>query len=209
MSLHNAGVSAAILAGGFSVRMGRDKASLPFGDVSLLEHQTQRLRMLGIEDIMISGSGRELAATRSVPDIYPHRGPLSGIHACLEAASHDSVLFLSVDTPLIPIETLQTLLDAHCGGVTLLRHGEQVEPLIGVYDSALAPLCAEILQTEETKVWSLINQIALTTVAYMGDSIFLANCNSPEEYHRILAYARRYHEDEDNERICSPIWRSE
>ena len=207
MSLHNAGVSAAILAGGFSVRMGRDKASLPFGDVSLLEHQTQRLRMLGIEDIMISGSERELAGTRSVPDIYPHRGPLSGIHACLEAASHDSVLFLSVDTPLIPIETLQTLLDAHCGGVTLLRHGEQVEPLIGVYDSALAPLCAEILQTEETKVWSLINQIALTTVAYMGDSIFLANCNTPEEYHRILAYARRYHED--NERICSPIWRSE
>ena len=62
MSLRNAGVSAAILAGGFSVRMGRDKASLPFGDVSLLEHQAQKLRMLGIEDIMISGSGMEIAA---------------------------------------------------------------------------------------------------------------------------------------------------
>ena len=87
------------------------KANLPFGSVTMLEYQIQKLRMLGIEDIIISGSGRELAGTRCVPDIYPHKGPLSGIHACLEAALHDSVLFLSVDTPLIPIETLQTLLD--------------------------------------------------------------------------------------------------
>ena len=71
MSLRNAGVSAVILAGGFSVRMGCDKANLPFGSVTMLEHQAQKLRMLGIEDIMISGSERELAGTRCVPDIYP------------------------------------------------------------------------------------------------------------------------------------------
>lgn len=197
MSLHNAGVSAAILAGGFSVRMGRDKASLPFGEVSLLEHQAQKLRMLGIEDIMISGSGMELAATRSVPDIYPHRGPLSGIHACLEAAKHGPVLFISVDTPLIPIETLQMLLDAHRGGVTLLKHGEETEPLIGVYDKSLAPLCAEILQTEKAKVWQLIRQASLTTVAFTGDPMQLINCNTPAEYEAILRVTQKYTNQEE------------
>jgi len=186
MLSYNAGVSAAILAGGFSKRMGRDKASLPFGGVPLLEHQAQKLRTLGIEDIMLSGSRMELAAARSVPDIYPHRGPLSGIHACLEAARHERVLFLSVDTPLIPAETLQMLLDAHCADVTLLRHDEETEPLIGVYDKSLAPLCAEILQTKNTKVWQLIRQASLTTVAFTGDPVLLINCNTPAEYESIL-----------------------
>ena len=186
MSLRNAGVSAVILAGGFSVRMGRDKASLPFGDVSLLEHQAQKLRMLGIEDIMISGSGMELAATRSVPDIYPHRGPLSGIHACLEAASHDSVLFLSVDTPLIPLETLRELLSSHENGVTLLRHGERTEPLIGVYDCTLAPLCEEILRTEHTGVWQLLSRTATELLPFDGDETVFLNANTPEDHARLL-----------------------
>ena len=191
MSLRNAGVSAAILAGGFSVRMGRDKANLPFGSVTMLEHQAQKLRMLGIGEIMISGSGIKLAGTRSVPDIYPHRGPLSGIHACLEAASHDSVLFISVDTPLLPVETLQRLLDAHRGGVTLLRHGEETEPLIGVYDKSLAALCAGLLQTEKTSVRQLIRQAPLTTLAFTGDPMLLINCNTPAEYEAVRRTARR------------------
>lgn len=190
MSPRNAGVSAAVLAGGFSVRMGRDKASLPFGGVTMLEHQVQKLRALGIEDIMISGSGTELAGTRSVPDVCPHRGPLSGIHACLEAAEHDAVLFLSVDTPLIPIETLRALLAAHSGGVTLLRHGEELEPLIGVYDKSLAPLCAGILQTERTEVRQLIHRTGLTAVAFTADPMLLTNCNTPTEYESLLRAAK-------------------
>ena len=54
--------SAAVLAGGFSSRMGRDKACLPFGGTTLLGFQVGKLRALGIEDIMISGSEQALTA---------------------------------------------------------------------------------------------------------------------------------------------------
>ncbi len=70
------GISAMILAGGKSSRMGKDKASLPFRGMSLLEWQVQKLSGLGIKDIMLSGCRQGLEGTRTIPDEYPCRGPL-------------------------------------------------------------------------------------------------------------------------------------
>ncbi len=180
--------SAAVLAGGLSIRMGQDKAALPFAGGTLLGFQAGKLRSLGIEDIMISGCGQAVPGTRFVPDVYPHRGPLSGIHACLAAASGDAVLILGVDTPLIPLRALQALLSAHESGVTLLRHGDRTEPLCGVYDRALAPLCGEILRGEGTGVWQLLNRTAVKTLPFDGDESLFLNGNTPEEYERLLRF---------------------
>ena len=140
------------------------------------------MHTLGIEDIMISGSVLDVPGTRFVPDILPHHGPLSGIHACLTAAVNPAVLFLSVDTPLIPPELLQKLLDEHTGGVTLLRHGEQIEPLLGVYDRALAGLCEPVLKSGQTAVRQLLKQTDIHFVYYEGDADVFLNCNTPQEY---------------------------
>ena len=179
--------SAAVLAGGKSSRMGQDKAALPFGGTTLLAYQVQKLRALGIGDIMISGSKQRVPDTCFVPDIHPGMGPLSGIHACLAAAKHEAVLFLPVDTPLLPPEALQALLDAHDGGITLLRHGARTEPLIGVYDRAIAPLCEPILLSGTTGVKRLLEQVApkLLELDGLPEDAFL-NCNTQEEYRRIL-----------------------
>ena len=178
--------SAAVLSGGKSSRMGRDKAALPYGGVTLLEHQTRKLRSLGIEDIMISGCAQAIPGTRFVPDVCPGRGPLSGIHACLSAAEHEAVLFLTVDTPLIPLEALQALLDAHTGGVTLLRCGGRAEPLPGVYDRALVAACGAILRTERTAVRRLLDQADVRSVPFEADPNAFLNCNTPEEYASLM-----------------------
>ena len=182
----NSRFSAAVLAGGRSTRMGQDKASLPFDGSTLLEFQVQKLRRLGIEDIMISGSGLEVPDTRFVPDILPHLGPLSGIHACLLEAKCEAVLFISVDTPLIPPEVLQELMNAHTGGVTLLSHENQIEPLLGVYDTALAGLCETILHSGRTGVRSLLDQTDVRFVPYEKDAGVFLNCNTPEDYQKVL-----------------------
>ena len=184
-------LSAAVLAGGFSTRMGLDKAALPVAGMTMLVQQVWKLRALGIEDIMISGAEQEIAGVRFVSDVYPHRGPLSGIHACLAAARREAVLFLGVDTPLVPAEALQKLISAHEGNVTLLRCGEQAEPLIGIYDRALSPLCEAILQSERTGVWQLLNRTTVKTVSFDGDPLLLLNVNTPEDYARLLQIQER------------------
>lgn len=184
MDIHHC--SGAILAGGFSSRMGADKAALPFGGMTLLEWQVQKLRALGIEDIMVSGSPLAAPMARCVPDVYPHRGPLSGIHACLEAAWNENVIILAVDIPLVPASALRPLAGAHAGGVTLLCHGGFVEPLIGVYDTSLAEKASSILQMKDCSVRRLFEQTEVHRLAFQGDARLLENCNTPEAYLAVI-----------------------
>ena len=179
--------SAAVLAGGKSTRMGADKAGLTFQGMTLAAYQAEKFKALGLSDLMLSGCRQDIPGTRFVPDALPAHGPLSGIHACLGAAEHDAVLFLSVDVPLVPVETLRALLDAHTGGITLLSVDGAPQPLIGVYDKALAPLCRELLESGRCSVRRLLDAAGFTTVEYRGEADLLANCNTPEEYARILS----------------------
>ena len=183
----NRQVSAVVLAGGYSSRMGRNKAELTFQGHSFLEHQVNKLRSIGIEDIMISGYENAPEGCRYVPDLSPHRGPLSGIHAGLLAAHYESALFLAVDVPLVPAETLEALLTAHTGGVTMLQHGGREEPLIAVYDRSLAKLCGTILQTEHTAVHRFLEQTQVRRLPFAGDESLLINTNTVEEYQLLLS----------------------
>lgn len=108
-----AGLSAILLAGGKSSRMGRDKAALPFRGMTLVEWQVQKLRGLGIEDIMLSGCRRSVEGTRTFLDECPDRGPLGGLHACMKRALHPDCLVLSVDVPLVPPQALAELVRVH------------------------------------------------------------------------------------------------
>ena len=182
--------SAILLAGGKSSRMGTSKAELDFHGVSLLQYQVEKLRRLGIEDIVVSGKATTMEGVPFVPDVYPDRGPLGGIHAGLLAIKNASALVISVDCPLIPAPFLQKLIAAHESGITLAARDGVTEPLIGVYDKALAGLCQEILQGERTSVRRLHDAVGLSTVDYEGDRRLLSGCNTPEEYREILAYER-------------------
>ena len=178
--------SAAVLAGGRSTRMGTDKAGLPFMGMTLAAYQAEKLKALGMTDLMLSGCRQEIPGARFVPDELPARGPLGGIHACLGAAAHEAVLFLSVDVPLVPVETLRTLLDAHTGGITLLSVDGAPQPLIGVYDRSLRSAAEEILRSDYTAVRRLFEKYPPRLVDYTGNPWLMRNCNMPEDYEYIL-----------------------
>ena len=183
--------SAIVLAGGYSSRMGSSKAELPFCGMRLIEYQLHRLRLLGIEDILIAGYSGQIEGGRTVPDLVPHRGPLSGIHAGLSAAACPSCLVLSVDAPLVPFSVMVSLMRQHTCGITALSHDGQVEPLIGIYDRALSPVCEDLLKGERTSVRQLFARTAFRTVSVDTDPLLLSNCNTPEEYQTLLRAARQ------------------
>src|SRR4030095_12332635 len=89
----NTSTNGFVLAGGQSRRMGRDKAMLNWGDVSLLEHMTQLLSTIA-DKVQIVGRGE-------FPDKIPGKGPLGGILTALEATDRDVNVFVAVDLPLL------------------------------------------------------------------------------------------------------------
>ena len=104
-------ITAVILAGGKSERMGRDKAQLirPDGR-SQLSFTADCLREAGIEEILVSGAS--LNGLKSIKDVYPEKGPLAGIHSALAHCKPDtdSLIVVPCDMPLLKCGVFSRLL---------------------------------------------------------------------------------------------------
>ena len=152
------GCSLVILAGGSSRRMGRDKAALPAGDGTLIEHLARRLAPVVQETIIASGrGGPALAGATMVEDRYPGMGPLAGMHAGLLAARTPLVWVVGCDLP----DADPALASLLCG---LARHHDAAVPRIeaeaqgvcAVYQRALAARIDALLQAGERRVSRLL-----------------------------------------------------
>ena len=96
----------AILAGGLSTRMGKDKARLRLGQRTLLGHVRLRANALGLPVRVIRR------------DLVSRCGPLGGIYTALCRDRAESVLFLSCDMPFVSEALLGNLL-ARIGEATV------------------------------------------------------------------------------------------
>ena len=184
-------VSAIILAGGKCTRMGKNKAELTINETTLLDIQAKKCRAIGIEDVILSGYHGSIPGTRTIPDIIPGKGPLSGIHAGLTASDNKACLVLSVDVPLVSPETLKELISAHSCGITMLSNNGKIEPTISVFDTSLAEKIGEILQTEKTSVMRMTDATDVKYYEYKGAEEQLSNCNTPEDFQNALEYAEQ------------------
>src|SRR5713101_9599148 len=97
-------ISAVLLAGGESRRMGKDKATLLFRGKSLWQIQLELLRKLDPTEILVSARKdppwRPLDL-RFVADDPPSRGPLSGLAASLGQIQTGHLLAFAVDMPFM------------------------------------------------------------------------------------------------------------
>src|SRR5215218_6978318 len=129
-------VAAAVLAGGASRRMGRDKATLAVGGVALAAGVLAAAARVADPVVLVAPEGhpaRGLGA-RVVTD--PGEGPLAALAAAL-AAHH--VLVLAGDHPGLAVELLAHLVAlAPRGGAVACRRGPRLEPLVAVYARAPA-----------------------------------------------------------------------
>src|SRR5579875_3832675 len=102
-SLSALAATGAVMAGGKSSRLGRDKALLTIDGETLLARALRCVASVTAEQLVIGPPERAAQApgVRVVPDAYPGSGPLGGIYSALQAASHDSVLVVACDMPFL------------------------------------------------------------------------------------------------------------
>lgn len=130
-------LSAVILAGGESRRMGRDKAWVEFGGTPLLKLAVEKARQLGINEIFISGRAGEDYSALKCPvlfDLEPGLGPIGGIERGLHACRSSLLLVLAVDLPRMSLSLLRRLrkvCDRLTGAVP--SWNGQLEPLAAIY----------------------------------------------------------------------------
>lgn len=93
-----------VLAGGQSLRMGRDKAELVLGNERLVDRAISLLKKAGCTKVLLSGAD-------GLPDRYPKGGPLSGIDAAISTLPDSTkILVIPVDMPNLSNTLLQVLI---------------------------------------------------------------------------------------------------
>ena len=184
------GCSLVILAGGLSRRMGRDKAALPAGDGTLIEHLARRLAPVVDETMIAGGSSRpKLPGVRMIDDRYVGLGPLAGMHAGFTAARHPHVWVVGCDLPDVE-PALATLLRGLAGDYEAVvpQIDREPEGVCALYQRVLASRIEALLDAGERSIKTLL---AASNVRYVTPEELRAvdpelrsfrNINTPADY---------------------------
>ena len=129
--------SAALLAGGKSSRMGRDKAFIEIGGVALWRRQLAILRQLSPDELFISGP--------------PHRDWMEdGLRVVADAERQCSsllLLVLAIDLPNMTANFCRSLLElSNDGRGVVPRRQQRFEPLAAIYPIGSLTLAEEALR---------------------------------------------------------------
>jgi len=132
-------VAAAVLAGGASRRMGRDKATLAVAGVELASLALAAAARVADPVVLVAPEGHPARRLAAAPVTDPGEGPLAALAAALAALDADQVLVLAGDHPGLRVELLAHLAGlAGRGEAVACRRGPRLEPLVAVYRRAPA-----------------------------------------------------------------------
>jgi molybdopterin-guanine dinucleotide biosynthesis protein A len=157
-------LTAVLLAGGESRRMGRDKAAVVFRDEPLWRRQLRILRDLSPEKVFVSArtaSSWLPPDTELLLDEPPSRGPLSGLTKALVQMQTSHLLVLAVDMPFITREHLRflgTMVREGRGVVPVI--GERTEPLAAIYPAEAAVDFSDALGGTDFSLQRIIQKLA-------------------------------------------------
>ncbi len=187
----SAPITGAILAGGFSRRLGRDKAALELGGRPLALWVAAALTPVVSETWLITNHPLEHTGfgLPLVTDLEPYQGPVGGLITALFYARTSWVLAAAVDNPFLAPPLLAALTDrgsrtSRPAVVCQSRFG--LEPFPGLYSVRLLPKLLEFLRRDRrpTRFLEVCRPevIPAEEVARLdpgGCSFF--NLNTPEE----------------------------
>jgi molybdenum cofactor guanylyltransferase len=201
---NTSGIGAAILAGGESRRMGRNKALLrrsPDG-VTLVEGIVARLAEAGYDrPLLVANARAEYAflGLPTIPDSIPGKGALGGILTALQHSPHKLTLVVGCDMPALSPALLWYMsvqpegYDAYVPEWTSLSGERQVEPLHAMYSKTCVPVIESRLKEGQLKLGDLLEALNVFYLPesemreYDPDLRSFSNVNTPEEWTALAA----------------------
>ena len=184
-------ITAIVLAGGKSQRMGTDKGLLDLNGKTFIQHICDALQPIVGSNILIISSNKEYDALgfSRVEDIIDNKGPVGGLYTGLKESKTKVNLVLSVDVPLVSTELLEWLIKSHeeTDMVTQTKIGDKTNPLIGVYDRSMRIVFGEHMAGNQLKLRQVIEDVKHQTIEVPEKwSNQVQNINTKEEYQNLI-----------------------
>lgn len=184
-------VSAAILCGGESRRMGQDKAKLQIGKYTFLEQIVRNIMDNGPDEMFLSvrrtNDYSEIKVTH-IEDLEQNKGPLMGIYSVMCVANYEKIWVTSCDMPFIDWQVAEELAVYFEDGIDAVipvdRTGKKYV-LCAWYRKSILEILKEQLESGDLKVKHLLERLRVCYVAVEGltdGSRKFQNINTREEY---------------------------
>lgn len=187
-------VTAAVLAGGRSQRMGVDKTLLPFDGEPLVRRVTELAAQVCGNVMVVTNRPDAIAdaglpaSVRVLTDEVAYQGPLGGLVTALDNAEDEWVLALAADMPWLEPRVIHALWDARDGAQVVLPTSEKgPEPLLALYHKSCLPEARRVLESGRRRVVAILPrvktvEVSLDTLRMVDPGLrSLVNVNTPEE----------------------------
>lgn len=178
--------------------MGRDKATLPFGEETLLQRMARILASVVEEVTVVGRRDQDLPplpdGIRVAYDVVDDQGPLGGLQAALAATTSDAVYVTGCDAPFLAPALVERLFASlGTARIAVADEGGFLHPLCAVYRPDVLPVIDRLLAQDRRRPMFLYEEVATVRVseailrAADPELASLDNLNTPEAYERALA----------------------
>ncbi len=188
-----------ILCGGKSSRMrediGVDKAYLDFWGKPLYQRQFEKLSLMFDSTYLSAKTSLNypnIKAQNIIEDIKELDGldvntlfaPALGMLSAFKMLKCEEIFFVSVDSPFIKEESIETLLQNPAIN-RAAAHKDKIHPTIGVYNKSITLELEMMIKENKHKLTLLLEKIG-TIFVNLEDGDELANLNRYEDYEKAI-----------------------
>jgi len=172
--------------------MGRDKAMIQVGDMTLLEHTYEIASRIFSDILIVSSFHNELPGlnARIVRDVVPISGSLTGIVSALLSAETPYVFVLGCDMPFLTEKAIRHVINESRGESIIIPRTEAgFEPMHAIYHRCCISAMLRAVHCGHMKIGRLLPFFSTREVptdpAFFNDgvSVFM-NVNTREDLRR-------------------------
>jgi molybdenum cofactor guanylyltransferase len=192
---HKHPLSAILLAGGRSSRMGTDKALLTMGSETVLESTVALLSPLFEEVLVVVDKkskcdGLNLKKAKICEDIFESRGPLGGLYTGLSYANFHVTVAFTCDMPFVDevlIEQLIRYYQKEEDAVYIEDSEGKQYPFPGIYTRACKQIAHLLMEGDDFSMKRFLEMIISNPLILQKEERkVLTNMNTIQDYHQVL-----------------------
>ncbi|MDH3997442.1 MAG: molybdenum cofactor guanylyltransferase [Desulfuromonadales bacterium] len=183
-------ITGVLLAGGKSIRMGRDKASIEVSGLTLAARSLDLLQRY-FSKVVIAGDRPDLArpGVSVLPDIYPGSA-MGGLYTALRSAPTDWIFVAPCDMPYPDSRILELLVARRHGyDAVVPKTPEGYEPVFAVYHKRCLPIMESMLKQGNYRIYAFYQRINICYLDWQampeGWRRSLLNVNTQEDLSHI------------------------
>lgn len=182
-------ITAIILAGGKSTRMGSDKGLMKLNDITFIQHILDAVKTHVNEILIISNNEKHNTfGLKRYDDIIPNVGPLGGIYTGLHHSKTEVNLVISCDVPMINSELISELLRNYSSEFDVIqtKSNEKTMPLVALYRKRCAVEAEKLIKEGQLRVRAFVASRKVKTVDLSKRfETQLFNINTPEQLKKV------------------------